>query len=190
MDYKNINDYETIYMIREHNDYYLDILLKKYMPLIKSTAHNFHERFSFLHTDYNELVEEGSLSFYKAVESYNDNHDVKFATYLKSVLDKRYVSYFRTLGARKNCIEYVDIDSISLDIKYSCNYVEEEMNLKELYDKCLKIKGNLGLIDSCIFELTYNGFKPLEISKLLDMSINNIRSRQYRIRKKLKEITL
>ena len=35
MDYKDYNDYELIYMVRENDDSSYDILFQKYIPIIK-----------------------------------------------------------------------------------------------------------------------------------------------------------
>jgi len=38
MNYKKINDYELLYMVRENDDYSKDLLYEKYLPIIKSLA--------------------------------------------------------------------------------------------------------------------------------------------------------
>ena len=38
MDYKKLNDYEVMYMIKENDDYSREILLKKYMPIVSKIS--------------------------------------------------------------------------------------------------------------------------------------------------------
>ena len=38
MNYKNINDYEVLYMIRENSDDARDLIFQKYSPIIKKIA--------------------------------------------------------------------------------------------------------------------------------------------------------
>jgi len=190
MDYSNINDYETLYMIKEHDDYYLDLMFKKYYPLILKTASKYIELNKFINCDLNELIEEGNIALSKAIESFNEDYNVKFITYFTNILERRYISYFRSIKNIDKYLSRITIDEISYDIKYSTDEVEDALTLLNIKNIYLDILNNLSFTNSCIFELTYNGFRAEEISKLLDLSINNIRSRQYRIRKKAKEMAL
>ena len=45
MKYKNYNDYELIYMVKENDDFSYDALYKKYMPIIKSIAYDFYIKY-------------------------------------------------------------------------------------------------------------------------------------------------
>ncbi len=190
MDYSNINDYETLYMIKEHDDYYLNLMFKKYYPLILKTASKYIELNKYIDCELSELIEEGNIILSKAIDTYNENYNVKFITYFTNLLERRYISYFRSLKNRKSRFGRATLEEVDYDIKYSTDEVEEALTILQLNNVYLNIKSNLSFTNSCIFELTYNGFKAEEISKLLDISINNIRSRQYRIRKKAKEMAL
>ena len=43
MKYKQYNDYELIYMVRENDDSSRDILYQKYIPIIHHLANNFYQ---------------------------------------------------------------------------------------------------------------------------------------------------
>ena len=44
MNYKNYNDYELIYSVREKDDFAFDIIFEKYQPIIKKFATDFFQR--------------------------------------------------------------------------------------------------------------------------------------------------
>ena len=70
MDYSNINDYETLYMIKEHDDYYLNLMFKKYYPLILKTASKYIELNKYIDCELSELIEEGNIILSKAIDTY------------------------------------------------------------------------------------------------------------------------
>ena len=45
MDYKKYNDYELVYMVRENDDISQDILFKKYDPILRKIAGEYHSKF-------------------------------------------------------------------------------------------------------------------------------------------------
>ena len=57
MDYKNINDYELIYMIRE-NDSDKNIVFNKYKPLVESIAKECYKKTN-KSIDLDDLIQEG-----------------------------------------------------------------------------------------------------------------------------------
>ncbi len=188
MDYKNVNDYETIYMIRENDDDYRKIMLNKYYPLIISEATKFKNHYKYISVDMNDLIEEGTISLNTAIDSYDDRFNVKFSSYFIYILKRKYISYFRKLITNKNHYNYTSIDEVDYSIKYSNDDTLDSLNDMIYRDTYFEIKDSLSFTNSCILELMHNGFSALEIGKLLDLPISNVHSREYRIRKKAKEI--
>ena len=45
MKYKELNDYELLYMVRESNDIIKEVLYVKYRPLIKNLSSEFYEKY-------------------------------------------------------------------------------------------------------------------------------------------------
>ena len=70
LDFKNYNDYELIYYIKDGNEAALDFMIKKYEPLIKKLTTSFI-RFSDKRDD---LIQEGYLILMECIDKYNDNY--------------------------------------------------------------------------------------------------------------------
>ena len=64
LDFKNYNDYELIYYIKDGNEAALDFMIKKYEPLIKKLTTSFI-RFSDKRDD---LIQEGFLILMKCID--------------------------------------------------------------------------------------------------------------------------
>ena len=71
MNYKNYNDYELIYMVREKDDYSEDILLKKYLPVIKSISSEYYLKYKNYCCEYDDFLQEAMIGFQKALVSYD-----------------------------------------------------------------------------------------------------------------------
>ena len=182
MNYKSINDYEVLYMIRENSEEAKDLMYEKYMPIVKKMASAFYASNKNLGVEYEDYIQEGMIALNKAINTYNEKKDVLFFTYFNSVINKHFNSYIRALKANKHTvlnqsIRYSEIFYNVLDEKnsnYVGNMVEEEFT---------EMKNFLDFKFSVLFELRYNGFTYKEISKLLDIPVGTVQSRIKKMRR-------
>lgn len=189
MDYKDVNDYELVYRIRENDDDAVNLMYEKYEPIIVNVARYYYLKSGYIGTDMNDLVQEGRIALYKAICCYNEDKDTIFYTYLNICLHRHFLTYYRYLNANYNMIltnccsddNFLVIGDSSME---PSAYVFE----RELEKEFLKNKYNLDYKDSSIFELRYNGFSHREISELLDISIYSVDSRLCKIRRILQGI--
>lgn len=186
MNYKDLNDYEIFYRIRENDDMALNDMFLKYEPLIVKIARKYYavlKRYGF---DFEDLVQEGRVAVNKAINSYDVDGKSLFYTYVGICINRHMISLCRNINRSKrnfifsaNGSEYLEL--IADMTGEPCTYVfdiygaEQFINYKNMFD----------IEDSSIFELKYNGFSYKEISKLLDLPINHINSRLSKIRKTL-----
>ncbi len=189
MDYKKINDYEVLYMIKEKDDYAQDIMFSKYEPIIKTMASKYSNFAKSKGADYEDLVQEGYIGLSNAIDSYKDNCDTLFYSYAKLCIERQMGIYCRNLSSQKHEI----LNNACFDDAVYFNQVSahqftnpEQFNLYKLEDeKFIRYKNYFDMKDSCIFELRYNGFSYKEIGRLLDLSVSTIDSRLCMIRKTL-----
>ncbi|MBQ3510885.1 MAG: sigma-70 family RNA polymerase sigma factor [Bacilli bacterium] len=184
MDYKNINDYEVLYQIKENNDdYAINILIKKYDAIILNLAKKYFQQSKYQGVEINDFIQEGRIAVMKAINTFDANNDVLFYTYVCVCINRRLISYCRRLNSLKNMnLNYsVSDDAISLIRDYSYepyNYLE----IKSIEDKLIEKKNNMKFLDSNIFELRYNGFSYKEICSLLDIDVSLLSRRLCKIR--------
>ena len=190
MDYKDINDYELIYRIRENDDEEaVNIMVKKYEPLIVNFARKYFVQLKYQGADMTDLVQEGRIAVFKALSSYDPNSVSIFFTYVTICIERRFITYCRNLGANKySPLNYSVSDDCLYEIKdYSCEPYNIVIRNNE-ENSIMEFKNSLGFVDSSIFELRYNGFSYKEISELLDISISAVSRHLCKIRNTLQII--
>lgn len=184
MDYKNINDYETIYMIRERNEDAYNLMYYKYQPIISKLAKTLINKFQNVGIDYCDLFQEGMYGVCEAIESYNPSRDSVFFSYAVLFARRKMYKLLSSSITNKNSIlnfslsldntiydgDVSLIDIICDDINSLDDFYLKKINDKELLD----LKYELKDIYSPVFELKLNGFSNSEIAKLLDLSYKNV----------------
>lgn len=187
MNYKNINDYEILYLVSEDKDSNYDILFQKYLPIIKSISSKYFPFASNHGVEYQDLVQEGFLALNNAITTYQDNEKTIFYTYACVCIERHLATYCRSLAAQKHQILNMAIP----DDLYSCNFIKDDSEVSsfyefhplELYPFIVKVMYSFDLVTRCVFELRFNGFSYLEISKLLEISVSTVDSRLSKARK-------
>ena len=104
MNYKNINDYEILYLVSEDKDSNYDILFQKYLPIIKSISSKYFPFASNHGVEYQDLVQEGFLALNNAITTYQDNEKTIFYTYACVCIERHLATYCRSLAAQKHQI--------------------------------------------------------------------------------------
>ncbi len=184
MDYKNINDYEVLYMIRENSEDARDLIFEKYSPIIKSLASKYYLNNKDLGADYEDYHQEALIAFNRAVVTYDECRGTLFYTYAPAVINRHLVTFVRNLKMKKH-----HILNKSLRSNQVLNNFQEDTDIfinKLLEKELVNFMNTLDFECSNIFELRYNGFSYREISILLDVPITTIQSRINKIRRTLR----
>ena len=183
MKYKNVNDYEVIYMIRENDEDAERLMYEKYRPLLYKYVNKYYSLVSNRIT-YEDLVQETMIALNNAIKKYDENSDVLFYTYVNICIERHLLTYCRNVNSNKH---YVLNNSI-FDEFIECRSINDNdcLDLLISNESFINIKNKLEFIDSIIFELKCNGFTYSEISILLDISYRYLMYRVRLIRDRLK----
>lgn len=194
MDYKELNDYELIYQVRENDEVAYNALIEKYSHLVKMIAKKFLKRNKNLGLEFDDLYQEGMVGVIKALNDYNSS-DTLFYTYAQ-LCAKREMD--RIIKAQKRKKMMVLNNSVSLnrnldrdpnstfeDLVPSNYNLEKEYEYDEEFNKLMDAKYSLNSMDSSIFELKMNGFSTREIANLLELTYKVVDYRMRKIRKKI-----
>ena len=183
MKYKNYNDYELIYMVKENDDFSYDALYKKYMPIIKSIAYDFYIKYKNYGYEFDDFVQEAYLSFHNAIKHFDEQKDVLFYTFSILCIRRSLISFSRRITSSKKNISNENF--VSLD-EYDCigeSNIDFYSNYNDLVSMLKNLILSLEFEDACILELRYNGFSFTEISSLLDLSLRHIQFRSKNIKR-------
>ena len=174
--YKNLNDYEILYMISEDNNF--EILYNKYKPLIYKTVLNYRYLFKNYGYDLDDLMQIGYITLYKAYRLYTFDGAL-FYTYFLNSLNKHLINEIRINDTYKrkclnesfsydNLIPNTNISYIDVIPSKKCDDYKEEAR------RFIIFKNSLSYINSCVFEMFYNGYNKMEIAKFLEKDQNII----------------
>lgn len=192
MNYRNINDYEQLYLIAEKDEAANDLVYEKYKPIIYSLAYKHLKKVKNFGVDIEELIQEGYVGLSNAIDAYKDNLTANFYTFATVCIDRQIKSYCRKYMTKKQIVlsNKISIDD-DLDKKvelrecmYSNNNPEVYLNNSNYNDLCIKFKHSLTSRTSLVFELRSNGFKIKEICNLLELSPSMVEKAICEIRKK------
>jgi len=112
--YRDLNDYEILYLIKEENDFDYNVILDKYKPLIYKISLkyiNICKKFGF---EIDDVMQVGYIALFKAIKCYQCDYDLSiFYTFLTHVIENNIISIIRKNTTLKCKILN---DSISYDI--------------------------------------------------------------------------
>ena len=194
--YKNLNDYEQLYLVCENDEYAREKIFNKYKPIIVSIAKKYLT-YSNNRFDLDDLIQEGYIGLNRAISSFDDKENVLFYTFSIVCIERQIKSYYRQFKTLKN---YHFYNSYSLDMEIDdmtlSDIVEDKSILNSptlfldnscLEEELINFKHSLDFRTSLVFELRYNGFKYREIADLLDISIGIVDSSIHNCKERLKK---
>lgn len=176
MQYRDINDFEVLYLIGENQSDDKNIIFEKYKPVLISLSKQYYLVVKNRGVSYDDIYQEALIGLNYAIDHFNSDKSNTFYTFAVLCIKSRLKTYINTSFNSKNKILN---DSISLDlgnnqdienIGYE-NYVDTDLCF---LDRMIEFKNNLDLDKALVFELKFNGFTNKEIGKLLDISVKNV----------------
>lgn len=200
MNYKNINDYEQLYLIKENDDTANEIIFTKYKPIIYSIASKYYNMSNKNGIDIDDLCQEGYIGLANAIKSFKEDVNTCFYTFSIICIERQIKSYYNKYNSNKNRIMNhaysLDIDIDNSDNMICIDAKEDEYSIHNPFIYLLDSFNNINLInfkhtlstnESLVFELRYNGFKYKEIATLLGISSSCVDDCIRRIKEKLEK---
>lgn len=176
MDYKEYNDYELVYMVKEENEYYTEILFKKYQSIILKLSNKYYRQYKNYGYDYEDFYQEALVSFYKAINNYDNNRNVLLYTFIIVCINRGLLSFIR--GITNKCVDlnsiYVDINENEFCIADPERDTNTMIDYNELGEIVKKVIFSLPMESGAILELKLNGFTYREIGTLLDIPTSSV----------------
>lgn len=199
MDYKEFNDFELVYYAKNNQEEGMEILYKKYEPLMKNEARRLIKFGKNLGLELNDFLQEGMLGLSKAVMIFDEEKETCFYTFAKTCIERSMITLITNNARLKHKIlneslslEVVDEDgshdlfgSVLQDIHSN---PEKQLILKEEDEELtIALRKNLTDLEVQVFELKLNDFNYKEIADILNKDAKSIDNALQRIKLKLKE---
>jgi len=167
------NDYELIYLISEQDELALDIMYKKYIPLIKARIAAFRIK-EFNREDF---FQEGLFMLHKAISTYRPDSGKTFNKYFDMILQRHYIQLLRKES--KHFYNVVLTDELDY-LKEEKEEAEEAPDLASLLSLC-----RFSPFEKKVLDLRLRNSSVKEITALLNCSVKQVYDANDRIRRKL-----
>jgi len=195
--YREYNDYELLEFVAENNEDAINIMHKKYEPIVINMAKEYFSTNNNLGLEINDLIQEGRVGLNNAINTYSDAKETLFFTYALACIEKKMQSALVAAKRNKNKIlnESVSIEKMTTDIQVDYlkslsdgnifnpeNLVINKLEQKDLIEE---IKNNLTKLEKEVFALKICGFDYKEIAVKLDKEPKQIDNALQRIKTKI-----
>jgi len=183
LDYKNVNDYELVYQIRENDEIAYNVLFDKYSFIVNKLAYEYYLKNKNIGIEYEELCQEGFYAIAMALKDYNQDSSL-FYTYVSICVKREMERLIKFYRRNKQMIlnDSISInttigndDSLFLEDVISSGISSEDVFMSEYrYEKLQMYKHELAFEESLVYELKFNKFSNKEISALLDLPYKKV----------------
>lgn len=178
--YREIDDYEILYMIQENNDYY-ELILEKYKPLIITICKQRLSGIKEMGYELEDLMQIANMAVYEAIKTYSEYENAKFYTYVAKCIHNRLNTELRNNSSDKK-------KALNTAISYDANIpgtntplidiLEDKtvinpyqyLDIKELKDKYIYYLNSLPFEVAGVYQLRLQGFNQSEIQTLLNIN--------------------
>ena len=178
--YREIDDYEILYMIQENNDYY-ELILEKYKPLIITICKQRLSGIKEMGYELEDLMQIANMAVYEAIKTYSEYENAKFYTYVAKCIHNKLNVELRNNSSDKK-------KALNTAISYDANIpgtntplidlLEDKtvinpyqyLDIKELKDKYIYYLNSLPFEVAGVYQLRLQGFNQAEIQTLLNIN--------------------
>lgn len=191
--YRELNDYEMLYLICDGNDNEFEIMLKKYYPLIIKLASKYKCIAKKMGYEINDLEQVGAMTLYQTANGYNGyKNDNTFYTYFSKSLENAYINLLKQNNTNKKRVlnESISYDNFFPNSKLTYAEIFPDLNtldldyMNEIGIRYYNLKNTLEFDLSCILDLKMEGFNNKEIATLLSKSQREIANKWRDIKRK------
>lgn len=188
--YNEYNDYELVFLAQEENEDAINIIYKKYKPIIvkKSKLAIYSTKNSG--SEINDVMQEAYLGLEEAIKNFSQNDEATFYTFANLCIDRKISNYIRKMANKKNILlnEAIFIDENMENYLKDTTDIENNLIRKVMKEEIInKIYDKFTTLEKDVYNLLVDGYSLAEISSKLDKDIKSIYNTIDRIKQKVKK---
>ena len=177
---------ELLYMIRQKDEYAYDRLIEKSKVIVIKVYKDMITKYPFCKLYREDIIQELTILVCELVNSYREDHDCAFPTYLNKCLKNKATELVRTYLNSKNSINNYCVDIDDVVAETTANYYTKCVNYGYRYDpkvmfdyqttlhKFEDYYNKLSLMEKEIFMSYLNGASYKEIADKLSISTKTV----------------
>lgn len=198
-DYRSVSDEELIKRLREGECEIMDFIMEKYKPMVKKKAKAMY----LLGGDSDDLIQEGMIGLFKAVQDYDTEMEATFAGFAQVCVTRQLYTAIRASQRKKHMplnsyvslydhseiTEEKEAEMLPLQERSMNNNPEELLIHKEQEDSFMKkLESRLSNLENKVLYLHLMGTDYKTIADLLGKSPKTIDNALQRIKAKAGEL--
>ena len=195
----NVEDNETLYLIKESSEEAKDLLVEKYKYIIDIIMNKYKRMGYLFKVDRHDMYQEAMLGFASAINKYEPEKNTSLATFITLCVDRKLSNMLRQAGRLKNKLvsdsvslnQVIDGEDPLVELISDDNnsHILTDLAEKERYlELKMSIEQKLSPSEYEVFELMLISLNYSEIASLLDKSPKQIDNAMQRIKYKTKKI--
>lgn len=190
IDNKEYNDYELVSLAQEGNEDAVNILYKKYRPIIIKKSKNSIINVTHHGIEINDIMQEAFIGFDEAIKNFSQDSDASFYTFALLCIDRKIYNYLRKVSGGRDKIlnEAVNIDDNLDRIISSTEDIELSfISQNDEYTMIDDIRNLLTVFERKVFDMKIDGYSFEEIANTLNKDLKAIYNTFHRIKTKIKK---
>ncbi len=168
-----------------NNDAALEELIIKYRPLLKRAITN--RKISGM--DPEDLLQEATICFVKAIEKFDENGGQKFSTFVYNIVKQRIIDLIKKNSSQKSGSEITKISTEDTEVydPSDINVVDDYISREQVETLRKVIKDTLSDSEKSVLNLYLQEMSYSEIAESLGVSTKKVDHTLSQIKKKLRE---
>ena len=183
-----LTDSELVKMGQEGSETAIEILIKKYEPIITYISNSYITSFKDNLIDMDVIYQEGRLGILDAINSFDSNKNASFKTYASRCINNRVINGLKKKANINSNIKSLDEfmeDDSSLQIASNIN-IEEDVLLNEIFNSLTSKDSKVfSKFEKTVLIELLRGLNYKEIAESLEKTPKQIDNTIQRIKKKV-----
>ena len=190
---KTISDEKLLRQIQSGNDDAMECLLERYRDMVRKEARSFF----LAGGDEEDLIQEGMIGLFKAVQSYQPDKDASFRTFAGMCLDRQLYSAIQNSNRQKHMplnsyISLSEEPEETDELEGSWWENPENIIIDQESTRSLEqeIHRALSSMENRVLEYYLKGYGHIQIAKIMGKTPKSIDNALQRIRGKIRNFSL
>lgn len=192
-EYAKYSDEELIVQLRDGDHAITDYIMEKYKNLVRSKAQSMY----ILGADREDLIQEGMIGLFKAVQSYQPDKDASFRTFAGMCIDRQLYSAIQNSNRQKHMplnsyISLSEEPEETDELEGSWWENPENIIIDQESTRSLEqeIHRALSSMENRVLEYYLKGYGYIQIAKIMGKTPKSIDNALQRIRGKIRNFSL
>ena len=184
------NDYELVYLAQEGNEEAINLIYRKYTPIIIKKSKDAIFRATHHGIEISDIMQEGYMGLDDAIKNFSNDTEASFYTFALLCIDRQILNYLRrTVNSKGNILNEAvgigdDLEKVIRDDTNIEHTLIRQEQLKRLNDE---IRPILTKFEKKVFDRIMNYETFEEIAKALHKDVKAIYNTFQRIKIKIKK---